>query len=261
MLYIGTSGYSYDDWVGPFYPEETAKRDFFAYYLRFFNCVEINFTHYALPSSRTIKAIAGKTPETFRFSVKSHQDMTLGRSQDPDLYGNYRAGIEPLIAQGKLACVLLQFPNRFDLSREHVNHLAFIRDQWPDLPLAVEFRHRSWVDDERTFDFLRDQRLAYCCVDEPRMAGLVPPVTAVTADFAYVRFHGRNAKHWYGSEEAWMRYNYLYSAEELQEWVPPVGDLQGQVEDVLVFFNNHYSGSAVQNALEFAELLGGKPAV
>jgi uncharacterized protein YecE (DUF72 family) len=260
MLYLGTSGYSYDDWVGPFYPEGTAKKDFFAHYLRFFNAVEINFTHYTLPSTRTIGAIAAKAPDTFRFAVKSHQDMTLGLSQDRELYANYRAGIEPLFAQGKLCAVLLQFPNAFNLSRPHVNHLAFIRDQWPGLPLAVEFRHRSWIDEARSFDFLREQRIAYCCVDEPRMSDLVPPVTAITADFAYVRFHGRNAANWYGGEHSWSRYDYLYSAEELREWIQPVRELQGQVDDVLVFFNNHYSGSAVQNALQFAELLGPAPA-
>jgi uncharacterized protein YecE (DUF72 family) len=256
MLYIGTSGYSYDDWVGRFYPEKTAKKDFFALYLRQFNCVELNFTHYTLPAAATIGALAGKAPEGFRFAVKSHQDMTIGRSQDPELYAQYAAGIAPLVEQGKLACVLLQFPNQFGLSRDHVNHLAFIRAQWPELPLAVEFRHRSWVDDERTFGFLRDQRLAYCCVDEPRMQDLVPPVTAVTASQAYVRFHGRNAAKWYRSEQAWERYNYLYSEAELREWVEPVQQLQREAEDVLVFFNNHYSGSAAQNALEFADLLG-----
>ena len=256
MFYIGTSGYSYDDWVGRFYPEKTAKTDFFALYQRQFNCVELNFTHYTLPAPGTTAALARKAPEGFKFAVKSFQDMTIGRSQDAELYRRYAFGIAPLIEQGKLACVLLQFPNQFVLSRDHVNHLAFIRGQWPDLPLAAEFRHRSWVDDERTFDFLRDQRIAYCCVDEPRMQDLVPPVTAVTAPLAYVRFHGRNSEKWYRAEHAWERYNYLYSEAELREWVEPVRQLQADAAEVLIFFNNHYSGSAAQNALEFAELLG-----
>jgi uncharacterized protein YecE (DUF72 family) len=256
MVCIGTSGYSYDDWVGRFYPEKTAKKDFFDLYQRRFNCVELNFTHYALPSQTTIRSLARKAPEGFKFAVKSYQDMTIGRSQDAELYAKYAFGIAPLVEQDKLACVLLQFPNQFRLSRANVNHLAFIRGQWPELPLAVEFRHRGWVDDERTFDFLRDQQMAYCCVDEPRLQDLVPPVTAVTAPLAYVRFHGRNAEKWYRSEHAWERYNYLYSEAELREWVAPVHQLAQQAEEVLVFFNNHYSGNAAQNALEFAELLG-----
>lgn len=259
MLYIGTSGYSYDDWVGRFYPEKTAKKDFFDYYRRSFNCVEINFTYYTLPSQQAIRGIGRKAPPEFKFAVKAFKDMTIGLSQDPEIYANYRFSIDPLVKQDQLLCVLLQFPNKFTLSKDHVNHLAFIRDQWPDLPLSVEFRHRSWVDDERTFDFLREQKIAYCCVDEPRMPDLVPPITAVTTDFAYVRFHGRNAEKWYGGEHAWTRYNYLYNQDELSEWVQPVRELQGQVEDVLIFFNNHYSGNAAQNALQFAELLGQKP--
>jgi len=256
MLYIGTSGYSYDDWVGRFYPEKTAKKDFFGLYQRQFNCVELNFTHYTLPSQGTILGLARKAPAGFKFAVKSYQEMTIGRSQDPELYARYAFGIAPLVEQGMLACVLLQFPHQFSLSRDHVNHLAFIRDQWPELPLAVEFRHRSWVDDDRTLDFLRARQIAFCCVDEPPLPGLMPPLTAVTAGLAYVRFHGRNAAKWYHAEHAWERYNYLYQETELQEWVAPVRQLAEQAQDVLVFFNNHYTGSAAQNALEFAELLG-----
>ena len=255
MLYLGTSGYSYDDWVGPFYPPGTPKKDFFAFYVDHFNTVEINFTHYALPAQSTIRSIANRAPEGFIFTVKSYKDMTIGSTQDPQTYAEYRYSLDPMVKQGKLGCVLLQFPNSFNLSKDNVNHLAFIRDQLSDLALCVEFRHRSWVDDERTFDFLRDHEMAYCCVDEPRIQNLVPPLVRVTAPFAYVRFHGRNAEDWYHGEHSWSRYNYLYNNDELREWVEPVQQLQEQVKDTFVYFNNHYGANAAKNAQDFIRLL------
>lgn len=255
MLYLGTSGYSYDDWVGPFYPAGLKKGDFFGHYLQRFNAVELNFTHYRLPVARTLSRLADQAPPGFRFTLKAFGDMTLGRSRDPALYATYLEGITPLLEQGMLGCVLLQFPNSFHLSRENVTHLRFIRAQWPDLPLAVEFRHRSWVEDERTFGFLRELACGYCCVDEPQLSTLVPPVARFTAEPAYLRFHGRNAREWFQHEEAWQRYDYLYSPEELREWLPAVRELLGQARELYVFFNNHYSAKAAQNAQEFALLL------
>lgn len=255
MLHLGTSGYSYDDWVGPFYPLRTPKKGFFDVYQQHFNSVEINFTHYALPQQSTIKSIADRAREGFVFAVKSFKDMTLGRSRDPQVYAEYRYGLDPLVRQNKLGCVLLQFPNGFVLSRPNVNHLAFIREQLADLPLCVEFRHRSWVEEARTFDFLRDQAIAYCCVDEPQLQDLVPPLVRVTSPLAYVRFHGRNAAEWYGGQHAWSRYNYRYSDAELREWVPGVRELMTQAEHTFVYFNNHYGANAAQNALDLARLL------
>lgn len=256
MLYLGTSGYSYDDWVGPFYPKGLPKHDFLPHYTRFFNCVEVNYTHYAQPTQATMQGMVDRTAPDFRFAVKSFKDMTLGRSQDPVLYREYRYGIEPLVKSGKLGCILLQFPNRFSLSKPNVNHLAFIREQWPELPLVVEFRHASWIEDARTFDFLRDQQMGFCCVDQPQIEGLLPPVVELTSSLAYARFHGRNAEQWYQSDHAWERYNYRYTEAELREWVPRVKDLQAKAQDVYVFFNNHYGANAVTNAQQFAELLG-----
>lgn len=248
MIHLGTSGYSYDDWVGPFYPPGMPKSDFLSYYSRHFSAVELNFTHYAQPTRTTLARMVERTPENFRFTIKSFKDMTIGRSQDPQVYGEYRTGIQPLIDSGKLGCILLQFPNRFALSRQNVQHLAFIRAQWSDLPLCVEFRNRSWVDDGRTFDFLRKHQMGFCCVDEPQLKGLMPPTVHLTTDFAYVRFHGRNAEKWYKSDQAWERYNYLYREEELREWLPAIRTLNEQAQDVYVFFNNHYRANAVTNA-------------
>ncbi len=255
MIRIGTSGYSYDDWVGPVYPEGTDKRNFLSHYAQKFDIVEINYTYYRPPAAQTLAAMAAKTPDGFLFTLKATKEMTLERSQDPHIYRQYADALAPLIDAGKFGCVLLQFPNSFRLDKDNVNHLAFIREQWPELPLVVELRSRDWVEDERTFEFLREHRLGFCCVDQPQFDSLLPPIAVATSRIGYVRLHGRNYEKWWHHEHAWERYNYLYSEEELREWLPKVRDLERATDITYVFFNNHYSGNAVQNALQFAELL------
>jgi uncharacterized protein YecE (DUF72 family) len=255
MIRIGTSGYSYEDWLGPVYPEGTKSRDYLRHYIRLFDTVELNYTYYRPPSEQTLETMAAIAPEGFLFTLKATRQMTLEACQDPGIYSQYANALAPLIDSGKFGAVLLQFPNAFKLSRAAVQHLEFIRNQWTDMPLVVEFRDRSWVDDTRTFDFLRDHNLAFCCVDQPQFKSLLPPMAAFTAEPAYVRLHGRNHQKWWHHDHAWERYDYLYDEEELRQWLPKVRQLDDAAETTYVMFNNHHAGQAVQNAQQLTELL------
>lgn len=256
MICIGTSGYSYDDWVGPFYPEGMDKREFLSHYAEKFGCVEVNYTWYRMPDARTLAAMSAKTPPGFRFVIKANQEMTHERGGDqPAVFAQFIEALAPLREAGSFGCVLAQFPHSFKCTRPSVNYLRAFRELMPaDVPTVIEFRDRSWIRD-RTFEFLREHGFGFCCVDQPDFESLVPPVAEVTSAIGYVRFHGRNREKWWEHEEAWERYNYLYTREELGEWVGKVKDIAAQAEDVYVFFNNHYNAQAVQNAMEFAELL------
>jgi uncharacterized protein YecE (DUF72 family) len=257
MICIGTSGYSYDDWVGPFYPEGTNKRNFLDYYARHFRCNEVNYTYYCMPNAGTLSAMSAKTPEDFRFVIKANQTMTHDRGEADDAtFAEFIAALEPLRAQDKFGCMLAQFPPSFKLSQPNVDYLKRFRRLTEGVPVVVEFRHDSWVCEE-TFDFLREAAFGFCCVDQPQLKGLLPPLVEATSGIGYVRFHGRNYQKWWQHDEAWERYNYLYSREELTEWVPKVHSLAEQTEDTYVFFNNHYNAQAVQNATEFTDLLEG----
>ncbi len=254
MIHIGTSGYSYDDWVGPFYPEGTDKRSFLDFYARHFTCTEVNYTYYRMPDAPTLEAMSAKTPPDFRFVIKAHGGMTHQRNATQADFDDFIAALSPLREQGKLLCTLAQFPWSFKLNQRNVDYLKHLRLMLPDLPVVIEFRNDTWMRDE-TFAFLREADFGFCCVDQPRLKGLIPPVTELTSSIAYVRFHGRNAKKWWRHDEAWERYDYLYSREELAEWVPKTAELASASEATCVFFNNHYSAQAVQNAMEFAEML------
>jgi uncharacterized protein YecE (DUF72 family) len=256
---IGTSGFSYDDWVGPVYPAGLPKGAWLEAYAQQFDTVELNVTYYAIPGERTVRSWAARTPDGFLFSVKAHRSLTHER-QDSDPAA-FAGGLAPLVEAGKLACVLAQFPQSFHRTPENLSYLAWLRQGLGDLPLVFEFRHRGWVS-QPTYDALKQLGAGFCCVDEPRLAGLMPPVVQATGSLGYVRFHGRNAEHWWDHEQAWQRYDYTYRDEELKEWVPGIRRLASEVPLVLVYANNHYRGQSVVAGNRLKQLLlgGGEPA-
>lgn len=254
MIKIGTSGFSYDDWVGQVYPPDLPAREHLAYYAERFPTVELNVTYYRVPEPRTVEGWVRKTPLDFLFAVKAFQGLTHER-KEPDFQG-FVAALTPLVESGKLGCVLAQFPYSFHPTLENREYLALLRAGFGDLPVVVELRNAGWVTDE-TFDLLHSLNLGYCCVDEPQLRGLMPPLAIATGPVAYVRFHGRNAAKWYAHEEAWERYNYSYSESELKEWVPRIRALDDEAPLTLVYFNNHYRGQATKGARDLGQLLLG----
>ncbi|MEW6770291.1 MAG: DUF72 domain-containing protein [Bacillota bacterium] len=254
-FFIGTSGYSYEDWRGAFYPLRLAKGKMLEYYAREFSFTEVNSTFYHIPAVRVMEALSKRTPENFIFTVKAHQSLTHER--DAEFTGHaekFRVALEPLREAGKLGAVLFQFPFSFRKARDSEEYLAHLRGLFPGVPVAVEFRHATWVE-QSTFDFLRSLDFGYVCVDEPPLQGLVGPAAVRTTDFAYVRFHGRNTAKWWRHREAWERYDYLYSAEELKEWLPCIKSVAEGAGRTFIAFNNHPRGQAVQNARMLREMI------
>ena len=254
MIYIGTSGFSYDDWKGHFYPEKMDKKEMLAYYSRQFSCVEINSTYYALPSPFTFVSMMRKSGPDFRFVVKAHKDMTHTEEPTPEIFEGFKTAVHPLIEQRRLGCALAQFPWSFKNTPDNQDKLRRFKERMGDIPTVIEFRNSDWVNDE-TFALLRELNLGFCSVDEPGLKGLMPRITVATSEIGYVRFHGRNAHDWWKHEAAWQRYNYLYAPEELEEWVPRVRQLERETESTYLFFNTHYQGKSAQNAKMFASML------
>jgi uncharacterized protein YecE (DUF72 family) len=122
------------------------------------------------------------------------------------------------------------------------------------MPLVVEFRDHAWVS-EATFEMLEELDIGFCCVDEPRIKGLMPPIARATSDIAYVRFHGRNAGKWWQHDHAWERYDYTYSEAELESWVPRIRELDAAAPLTLVYANNHYRGQSVDTLNKLESLL------
>lgn len=256
-VYIGTSGYSYADWIGPFYPDGTRKGDMLAYYARYFRAVEINFTYYRMPSAKTMAAIAAKAAGRVLFAVKLVGELTHEREgRDPKLVRDYLEALRPMTEVGVLGVILAQFPWSFKRTDDALAYLRWLADALGEHALAVEFRNREW-DDPAVLEALREAGIAYVNVDEPKLKGLMRPSDYTTSNkVGYFRFHGRNAKKWWKHDKAEERYDYLYTKDELTEWMPRIKKVAGETGKTYVFMNNHPLGKAVENAQQLMEMLG-----
>jgi uncharacterized protein YecE (DUF72 family) len=259
-ILLGTSGFSYEDWRGFFYPEALPKREMLAYYAQHFPTVEVNASYYAMPGAATFEQMSRKVPEGFTFVVKANKEMTHAEALRPVVFSQFREALAPLLDRGNLGCVLAQFPWSFRHDAAGREYLQEFRELIGDVATVVEFRNSAWVGPstgvrDETFALLRELGLGFCCVDEPRLKGLMPPIVAATSPIGYVRFHGRNAAKWWRHEHPYERYDYLYTEDELAEWAPRIQSLAEETERTYVFFNNHYQGKAGQNARMMANLL------
>jgi uncharacterized protein YecE (DUF72 family) len=250
MIYVGTSGFQYDDWVGTYYPQDLPKNEWLAYYAKEFNTLEINFTYYRMPSAKSLFLMADKVPRRFLFTVKATQEMTHARERDPKLFNQFIQAITPLREGDKFGGILAQFPSSFRAGDESRDYLRWFREQLGDLPVVVEFRNKDWLTDE-TYELLHANRFGFCSVDEPYF----PRVAKVTADVGYVRFHGRNYKKWWKHEHAYERYDYTYKQEELEEWTPKIEEIDHAAEKTFVFANNHYRAQGIETARQLKLLL------
>lgn len=255
VLFIGTSGFSYKDWYGVFYPPELPKDGMLAFYASVFPFVELNFTYYTLPVARNIEGMADKTPADFLFTVKAHKSQT--HEQGPnwlDETARFIDGIAPLRDGGKLGAVLFQFPFSFHYTKGNRIYLDKVLNACRDLPKVVEFRNSEWQKDE-VYSGLTTRNTGIVLTDSPAIEGLPSFEKAeATSSLGYLRFHGRNSSDWWTGDNV-SRYDYLYSPEELQSWEDRILDLIKKVKLLFIAFNNHHKGQAVKNALQLTEML------
>ncbi|HEX5109499.1 MAG TPA: DUF72 domain-containing protein [Vicinamibacterales bacterium] len=289
-LHVGTSGWSYPSgegrWNGLFYPASRSKRagtaqfDELRFYAEHFDTVEVNSTFYGQPRPDVTRGWVERTPDGFEFSLKLYQKFThpkmfkeaalkatggeggalldvLAQVTASDI-DDFKAGIEPLAAAGKLGALLAQFPASFKSSDESRDYLTRLLHVFREYPVAVELRHRSWSDDlGGTLSLLNGFGAAFVQIDEPKFRlsirqNYLPNVTG----FYYMRLHGRNAAAWWHHEHRDDRYNYLYSAEELREFSDVAGAAKDLVKKSYLYTNNHFSAKSVVNAVMLKAQLG-----
>ncbi|HLW38634.1 MAG TPA: DUF72 domain-containing protein [Candidatus Eremiobacteraceae bacterium] len=259
-LHVGTCGFSYRDWIGPFYPKGIQAIAMLPFYAQCFDAVEIDSTYYAIPRPQLFAGMDKRTPAHFRFTVKAPGSIThipADASPVAEEPAAFAAALEPLVASGKLAAVLAQFPNSFRAGPDTYRRLEQLRRFWPDINLIAEFRHRAWQS-EATLMRLRELGIGWCNVDEPRFQSLLRPGSEVTSPIGYIRFHGRNyARWWKQQKSADERYDYSYTPAELSEWLPRIAAVEEQARDTYVFFNNHRLGKAPANARQLRAMLEG----
>jgi uncharacterized protein YecE (DUF72 family) len=264
-IMTGTSGWSYPDWQGAVYPPEAGSRfDELIYLANFCDTIEINSSFYRIPNQRSVASWLNRTaslPE-FRFSAKLFKGLTHerdARTRDELIHETVEAFL-PIYESQKLAAILIQFPWSFKYGAESMAWLEWLVKKLSPMPLAVEVRHTSWLNDTY-YDFLKSERVAFCNIDQPTVsfAKNIPPTEIITAKFGYIRFHGRNAGEWFTEkEDASQRYNYLYTSQELDEWVDRIHRMARDAERIYIYMNNHVGGQGLANALELKSKLSGK---
>lgn len=254
MIKIGTSGYSFPDWIGTIYPKNIKKEDMLGYYENElgFNTVELNYTYYTLPSQKAIAGIMKKTSPNFEFSVKANKAMTHDITSDKDVFNKFKYSIDPLVKENRISCVLAQFPYSFHFNADNMQYLKNFKELMSEIPLVVEFRNIEWHN-EKTLQLLKDLSIGYCVVDEPKLEGLMPFNPATTSNIGYFRMHGRNPN-WFDSPVS-IRYNYLYNKIELEGFVEPIKNINKKAVKTSVFFNNCHAGSAAKNAIQLIKML------
>lgn len=294
-IYIGSSSWAEKSLVasGRFYPPDVKDSESrLAFYARRFNLAEVDSTYYALPSRRNSERWAAAVPDGFRFNVKAfalftqhptrpnsipksfHEALppeTLKKRRlyykdvpaevSEELWRIFNRALRPLRSAAKLGAILIDFPPWYVPNDTNRDYIAEARRHLPDDNVVVEFRNRLWVEEaeaDRTFSLLRDLACGFVCVDEPPgLKSSFPPVTAVTAPVATVRFRGRNAERWENkSASTEERLNWWYTDEELNEWLPRIRRLAEEAQEVYLAFNTKAEDQGVVNAGRLKRLLG-----
>jgi uncharacterized protein YecE (DUF72 family) len=262
QVFIGCSGWNYGDpvekggWVGSFYPDAQTKR--LRYYSEFFASAEIDATFYekfySKMSRGTFYGMAKTTPPLFQFSVKAPETVTHIKRMNVTkgaltVFEEFLEKISPLKNANKLGAVLLQLPPSFSV--DEFKEVETFLDSMPSgYDYAVEFRHPSWQT-EGPWEMLRQYNVASVMTDSPDPKLQYLSDIALTADHSFIRFHGKNKHYWY---------NYLYTEEELRPWIQKADKIRNDPESkrLRIYFNNHYGGKAVVNALQFKKMIEGK---
>jgi uncharacterized protein YecE (DUF72 family) len=291
-ILIGTSSWTDPTLVkdGHFYPPGANSADArLRFYASQFPIVEVDSTYYFPPSEKNSVLWIERTPPEFTFNIKAYSLLTnhptkrdslykdlqdaapadkknVYREQLPDeaieeVWQRFRDALMPLHSAGKLGAVLFQFPQWFVISKKSKAYIEECAERLPDFRVAVEFRHKSWMEDrnvEETLSFLEERDLPYVCVDMPQgFDSSLPPIAAATAkDLSMIRFHGRDRDVWARKNiPASERFRYDYKRDELEEWVPKVEALAEETRETHVLMNNCYQDFAVRSARELGDLL------
>lgn len=252
--WFGVAGWSYPDWKGIVYPQSRPKRfDELGYIAQYFDVIELNNTFYRIPEARMAESWVKRVTHNprFQFTVKLWQGFTHEKKEiDSTEVGQFQDAIAPLQKSDKLGALLVQFPTSFRRSNEASQRLATIAEQFAECPIVVEFRNRSWITED-VLSWLEQKSIGLCNVDEPLFRQMIRPSAIVTGLNAYVRFHGRNYKNWFSKEaNRDARYDYLYSEEELDDWIPRINEMERKAKKVYVIGNNHFRGQAPANILQ-----------
>ncbi len=247
---VGPAGWSYSDWEGTVYPTNRPQGFHEAAYLaQYFSTIEINasFDRPLRPEVSRVWVQKLARYKNFEFTAKLYRGFTHDQNLDPADLRRFSQGLEPLIDNGLLGCVLAQFPASFRLSAENLAYVGRLARTMPQYPLVAEFRNASW-NNSRALNVLADLGIGFCNIDQPQQSQSMPPTEHVTSPIGYVRLEGRN----YQPE---ARSDHFYSVDQLSRWLPRIERMAQSSQKLYVVANNHFAGQSVANALQIESMI------
>lgn len=251
---IGTSGFSYEDWKGVFYPPDLPREDYIRFYSMFFPIVELDFSYYRMPEAWRLEQLAAATPKEFLFTIKAHRSLT--HEYQPHWAGiaaEFRAALYAREFKDRLAGILLQFPFSFHYTDPNRLYLGELTKELSPFPQFLEFRNSEWTRGS-VFEEAEKRGIGIVSVDAPALPNIPCRDMPILSAVPYVRFHGRNAEAWWGKDGA-SRYDYSYAQSELIEWAHKIAEAEKKATKVFSIFNNHPNGNAVLDARRLKALV------
>jgi len=257
-ILIGTSGYGYNEWVGPVYPEGTPNEAFLSIYGGMFPTVELNSPYYAMPKPENLAKMLSDGGPGLTFAIKAHQTLThkIDAFKWEEEAKNYLTAIEPILEAKRLEAVLFQFPYSFHYTPDNRRYLDKLLACFKGVPVAVEFHKSDWYTG-KVIEGMKSRNIPLVSLDMPDLPKLPPLMDVVTSSIAYIRLHGRNREACWEKDDH-TRYDYLYSDSEVEAWAGRIERITEQAQRILVYFNNHAFGKAVRNAQTLIKILNNK---
>ena len=263
-IQLACGSYADPDYVGLLYPKGLAPELRLSAYAMWFDHLELNASYYAVPKAASVLKWIAATPPNFVFDVRLHRVISQSPAksvQEGRLLNYFLEGVRPLIEAKKLGAFLLVLSSNFSPERHQLDELDTLVSKLAPHPLAIELRHRTWVEGKTraaTLGWFRERKVTWVAVDMPRIAGsdLMPAVDDVTNPrLAYLRLHGRNPG-WLDAKTAADKHTYAYTQDDLREITARVRKLAARAENVRVVANNHARDFAPRTALALKEQFG-----
>jgi uncharacterized protein YecE (DUF72 family) len=240
-VHIGTSGWSYKDWIGIFYPKKMKPADWLSHYARTFDCTEINGSFYRLPTKQTVINWVDKVPKKFKFCPKMSRFLThLKKLRDPEEpLQRFFSIFEPM--RKKMGPVLIQLPKIVRFDYEITKHFyQLLKEKYSPYHFAIEVRHESWMT-EASYSLMTEFGVAFVI---SHSGDHFPYAEVVTAKNIYFRFHGPGTL-----------YNTKYHSATLKKYSRLFNKWQEEGRDLWIFFNNDWFGYGIENALTLRKFL------
>ncbi len=259
MIRVGVAGWDYPDWVGPVYPWNHVRHiDRLAFLGRYVDVLEVNSTFYRPTSPHTARSWLRRAPEALGFTAKIHRSITHEPGvPEPQALDPTLTGLRPLLDEGRLLGLLVQFPHSFRFDEAGRAKLEAIAEGLRGWPWIVEVRRREW-EQAAALEWLSGLGAGWCVVDQPRVGTTARATPRVLGQLGYLRLHGRNAANWFREDAGRdARYDYLYAGQEIDDLAHVAREMAEQSAELIVVQNNHFRGQALVNALQLKHRLTG----